>query len=82
MDRELIILVVGAVLCLGVLYWMLSGNEAGQLRTQYFLSVRLPRDEAEKSLARHLAGLQQRHPGKSEARYLRQVLADLRRDRR
>ncbi|WNG20771.1 hypothetical protein [Cystobacter fuscus] len=82
MDRELIILVVGAVLCLGVLYWMLSGNEAGHLRTQYFLSVRLPRDEAEKSLARHLAGLQERHPGKSEAWYLRQVLADLRRDRR
>ncbi|OJH42665.1 hypothetical protein [Cystobacter ferrugineus] len=82
MDREIIILVVGAVLCLGVLYWMLAGNEASRLRTQYFLQVRLPRDEAEKSLARHLAGLQERHPGKSEAWYLRQVLADLRRDRR
>ncbi len=82
MDRELIILVVGAVLCLGVLYWLLAGNEVGHLRTQYFLSVRLPRDEAEKSLARHLASLQERHPGKSEAWYLRQVLADLRRDRR
>jgi hypothetical protein len=81
-DRELIILVVGTVLCLGVLYWMLAGNEASRLRTQYFLSVRLPRDEAEKSLARHLAGLQERHPGKSEAWYLRQVLAELRRDRR
>ena len=82
MNRELIILVVGTVLCLGVLYWMLAGNEASRLRTQYFLHVRLPREEAEKSLARHLAGLQQRHPGKSEAWYLRQVLADLRRDRR
>lgn len=81
-DREIIILVAGTVLCLGVLYWMLAGNEASRLRDQYFLHVRLPRAEAEKSLARHLEGQRERHPGKSEAWYLRQVLADLKRDRR
>jgi hypothetical protein len=81
-NREIIILVVGAVLCLGVLYWMLAGNEASRLRDHYFLNVGLPRAEAEKSLARHVASLQERHPGKSEAWYLRQVIADLRRDRR
>jgi hypothetical protein len=81
-DREIIILVVGTVLCLGVLYGLLSRNEASRLRQQYFLHVRLPRAEAEGALARHLTRLQQTHPGKSEAWYLRQVLAELRRDRR
>lgn len=82
MDREIIILVVGTVLCLGVLYALLAGNEASRLRDLYFQRVRLPRAEAEKSLERHLTGQRERHPGKSEAWYLRQVLADLKRDRR
>ena len=82
MDREIIIVVAGTVLSLGVLYWMLAGNEASRLRDQYFLSIRLPRAEAEKSLARHLEGVRARHPGKSEAWCLRQVLAELKRDRR
>jgi ABC-type branched-subunit amino acid transport system permease subunit len=81
-DREIVILVVGTVLCLGVLFWLLVGNEASRLKQQYFLSVGLPRAEAERTLARHLERLQQSHPGKSEAWYLRQVLAELRRDRR
>ena len=82
MDREIIILVVGTVLCLGVLYWLLAGNEASRLKDQYFLNAGLPRAEAERALGRHLARLQQTHPGRSEAWYLRQVLAELRRDRR
>lgn len=82
MNTDIVVLVVGAVLCLAVLYWMLSGNEASRLRDQYFQHVRLPRAEAEKSLVRHLEQLQQKHPGKPEAWYLRQVLADLKRDRR
>ena len=82
MNTDIVILVVGAVLCLGVLYWMLAGNEASRLRDQYFQMVRLPRAEAEKSLARHLGQLQQKHPGKSEAWYMRHVLAELSRDRR
>ena len=82
MDREIIILVVGTVLCLGVLYWLPSRNEASRLRQQYFLHGHLPRSEAEAALARHLARLEQTHPGKTEAWYLRQVLAELRRDRR
>ena len=82
MNSDIVILVVGAVLCLGVLYWMLAGNEASRLKDQYFQNVGLPRAEAEKSLARHVERLQQEHPGKPEAWYLRQVLANLKRDRR
>ncbi|PTL75613.1 hypothetical protein DAT35_54235 [Vitiosangium sp. GDMCC 1.1324] len=76
------VLVVGALLALGVLYWLLAGNEPSRLRDQYFRSIHLPRSEAEKSLARHLARLQENHPGKSEVWYLRRVVADLHRDRR
>ncbi|OJT27618.1 hypothetical protein BO221_01440 [Archangium sp. Cb G35] len=78
----MVVLVVGALLALGVLYWLLTGNEASRLKDQYFRSVQLPRAQAEESLARHLARLQEQHPGKSEAWYLRRVLADLHRDRR
>ncbi len=81
-DTDIVILVVGALLALGVLYWLLTGNEASRLKDQYFRSVHLPRAQAEESLARHLARLQEQHPGKSEAWYLRRVLADLHRDRR
>lgn len=81
-NTDIVILVVGAVLALGVLYWLLSGNEASRLRDQYFRSIQLPRAEAEASLARHLARIQEKQPGKSEAWYLRHVLANLYRDRR
>lgn len=79
---DIIVLVIGALLALGVVYWLLAGNEVGRLKDQYLRSVHLPRAEAEQSLARHLARIQERHPGKSEAWYLRQVLAELQRDRR
>jgi len=81
-NTDIVILVVGAVLALGVLYWLLAGSEPSRLREQYFRSVHLPRAQAEESLARHLARLQEKHPGKSEAWYLRRILADLYRDRR
>ena len=81
-NTDIVILVVGALLALGVLYWLLTGNEASRLKDQYFRSIHLPRAQAEESLARHLARLQEQHPGKSEAWYLRRVLADLHRDRR
>ncbi|MCY1081883.1 hypothetical protein [Archangium lansingense] len=81
-NTDIVILVVGAVLCLGVLYWLLSGNEASRLKDQYFRSVQLPRAQAEESLTRHVARLQEKHPGKTESWYLRHVLADLARDRR
>ncbi len=79
---DVVVLVIGALIALGVLYWLLSGNEASRLRDQYFRTIHLPRAEAEKSLARHLTSLQERHPGKSESWYLRRILADLSRDRR
>jgi hypothetical protein len=81
-DKEIVILVVGAVGMLGFFYWFLSRTEASRLRDQYFLHVHQPRAQAEESLARHLQRQQEKHPGKSEAWYLRQVLAELRRDRR
>ena len=81
-NTDIVILVVGAVLVLGVLYWLLSGNEASRLRDQYFRTVQLPRAHAEESLARHLTRLRDKHPGKPEAWYLRHVLAELYRDRR
>ena len=82
MNSDIVILVVGAGLILGFFYWFLSRTEASRLRDQYFLHVHQPRAEAEASLARHMARAQERHPGKSEAWYLRQILAELRRDRR
>jgi hypothetical protein len=82
LNTDIVVLVVGAVLCLGVLYWLLSGNEPSRLRDEYFRSVQLPRAQAEESLARHMARLQEKHPGKSETWYLRRILVDLHRDRR
>jgi hypothetical protein len=79
---DLIVLVMGALLALGVVYWLLVSNEVARLKDHYLRSVHLPRAEAEQSLARHLARIQERHPGKSQSWYLRQVLAELQRDRR
>jgi hypothetical protein len=76
----LIILAVAA--CAGLLLWSLRGDEPSRLRQEYFHSVPLPRAQAEEALARHLAGLQQRYPGRSEIWYLRRILSDLERDRR
>ena len=75
-----VLVVVGIV---GLIFWALRVSDpVTRLRNQYFRSVRLSRPEAEQSLARHLARLQERYPGKSEAWYLHRVLADLKRDRR
>jgi len=79
---DIIVLVVGAGLILGFFYWFLHRTEPSRLRDQYFLHVHQPRAEAEASLARHMTRLRERHPGKTEAWYLRQVLAELKRDRR
>jgi hypothetical protein len=75
------VLVVAGIV--GLIVWALRAtNPVTRLRNQYFRSVHLPRAEAEQSLARHLARLQERHPGKSEAWYLHRILTELRRDRR
>ena len=82
MNWNVVFGVLGAVVLLGLIIWVVGGNEVSRLRNQYFRSVQLPRAQAEQSLARHLARLQERHPGKTEVWYLRRVLADLERDRR
>ncbi len=82
MNWNVVFVVLGAVVLLGLILWVVGGNEVSRLRNRYLRSVQLPRAQAEQSLARHLARLQERYPGKTEVWYLRRVLADLERDRR
>lgn len=81
-----VVFVLPAVAVLvGLGLWVLRGkrgNEARRLRQQYFRTVHQPQAQAEQSLARHMARLQERFPGRAEAWYLQHVLAELRRDRR
>jgi hypothetical protein len=81
-DGIVVIAVVVGVAVVGLVLWGLRGNEASRLRQRYLRSLHMPRAQAEEALARRLARLQERHPGKSEAWYLRHVLTELRRDRR
>ena len=53
-----------------------------RLEDRYFRKVHMPRAMAEESLQRHTARLRERHPGRGQASYVAQVLADLDRDRR
>ncbi|WNG40205.1 hypothetical protein F0U61_45870 [Archangium violaceum] len=82
MNWTVVFVVLGVVVLLGLIFWVVGGNKVSRLREQYFRSVPPPRAQAEASLARHLARLQERYPGKTEVWYLRRVLADLQRDRR
>jgi uncharacterized iron-regulated membrane protein len=80
---NVVVAVVVVAVLVGLIVWALRFfNPVNRLRNQYLRGVRQPRPEAEQSLARHLARLQERYPGKSEVWYLRRVLADLERDRR
>ncbi len=82
-NGTVVIAVLVALGIVGLIVWALRvTNPVDRMRNQYFRRVHLPRAQAEESLARHLARLQERHPGKSEAWYLHQILADLKRDRR
>ncbi|HEX8821733.1 MAG TPA: hypothetical protein VF794_17545 [Archangium sp.] len=82
-DGNVIIGVLVAAGLVGLIVWGLRFTDpVKRLRNQYLHRVHLPRAQAEESLARHLARLQERHPGKSEAWYLHRILADLDRDRR
>ncbi|HEX8433501.1 hypothetical protein [Archangium sp.] len=83
MNGNVVVAVVVVAVLVGLIFWALRFfNPVDRLRNQYLRNVRQPRPEAEQSLARHLARLQERYPGKSEVWYLRRVLADLERDRR
>jgi hypothetical protein len=75
------VVVVGVVVggMLGLLRW---GSEAQRLRRAWFRNTPLPRAQAEESLARHLMALKERFPGRTEAWYLKKILAELQRDRR
>jgi hypothetical protein len=78
-----VIAVLVGVGLVGLIVWALRLlNPVNRLRNQYLRRVRQTPAEAEQSLARHLARLQERYPGRSEAWYLRRILADLERDRR
>jgi hypothetical protein len=76
---------VGVLVTVGLIVlvlWLLRGSPTGRLREQYLRRVGLPRALAEESLARQLARVRERYPGRSEAWYLRYLLTELRRDRR
>jgi hypothetical protein len=76
-------LILLGLVALGVVGWLLfRGTEAQRLRRAWFRNTPLPRPQAEESLARHLMALKERFPQRSEAWYLKKILADLQRDRR
>ena len=74
-----VVVVVVVVGMLGLLRW---GSEAQRLRRAWFRNTPLPRAQAEESLARHVMALKERFPGRTEAWYLKKILAELQRDRR
>jgi hypothetical protein len=76
------LMVVGAVVLVVAVALVLRGTEAQRLRRAWFRNTPLPRPQAEESLARHLLALKERFPGRTEAWYLKKILAELRRDRR
>lgn len=82
MDGQAALIFVGVVVVVVVLGLLLRGTEAQRLRRAWFRNTPLPRPQAEESLARHLMAQQERFPGRTEAWYLKKILADLKRDRR
>ncbi len=82
MDGLSALMVVGAVVLVVAVALVLRGTEAQRLRRAWFRNTPLPRPQAEESLARHLLALKARCPGRTEAWYLKKILAELRRDRR
>ncbi len=82
MDGLSALMVVGAVVLVVAVALVLRGTEAQRLRRAWFRNTPLPRPQAEESLARHLLALKERFPGRTEAWYLKKILAELRRDRR
>ncbi len=52
------------------------------LREECLLALRLPHSEAEKTLARHMELLKEKHPGKDEKWRLEKILYDMGKDRR
>ncbi|WP_224244446.1 hypothetical protein [Hyalangium gracile] len=82
MEGSTALIVVGLVVFVVVLGLVLRGTEAQRLRRAWFRNTPLPRMQAEESLARHVMALKERFPGRTEAWYLRKILAELQRDRR
>jgi hypothetical protein len=76
-----IVLAVAVLLALG-LGLALRGTEAQRLRRRWLRNTPLPRGQAEESLARHVQVQKERFPGRTEAWYLKKILAELERDRR
>lgn len=76
------LVIVAVVVVVVILGLLLRGTEAQRLRRAWFRNTPLPRAQAEESLARHVMALKERFPHRTEAWYLKKILAELQRDRR
>ncbi len=69
----------------GIALFLLKRKRAargGGLREECLREFRMPAEEAEKALVRHLEALKNKHPARQDDWYLEKILYDLRRDRR
>ncbi|WP_224361338.1 hypothetical protein [Hyalangium versicolor] len=82
MEDSPALIIVALIVVVVILGFLLRGTEAQRLRRAWFRNTPLPRTQAEESLARHVMALKERFPGRTEAWYLRKILAELQRDRR
>ncbi len=86
MDLTLIILV--AVIVLVVLYYFrrkggspLESGKSRSLRQEARRQLKLPPDQADQTIDRHIERLKARYPNRSEEWYLEKIIYDLERDR-
>ncbi len=82
MEGSSALVLVGLIALAIIVALAFRGTETQRLRRAWFRRTRLPRPQADAALARHLQALQERFPGRTEAWYLKKILADLHRDQR
>jgi hypothetical protein len=81
-DGKTALIVLGLVVLAVVVGLLVRGTETQRLRRAWFRDAPVPRLQAEELLMRHMVALQEKFPGRTEAWYLKKILAELRRDRR
>jgi len=86
MDLFLIALIIAAVL-VALNYFRKKGGgsikpkKSRNLRQEAHRQLKLPPDEADKVIERHIDRLKERYPDRSEEWYLGKIIHDLKRDR-
>ncbi len=86
MDPITILFIVLAILIAFYFLRRKSGSPGGagkvkSLRQEARRQLRLPRDEADQTIERHIDRLKERYPDRSEEWYLEKLIYDLERDR-